>query len=104
MKYFMKMVSEEGKQFYFEGFKLIHNDPGFDLWEDTTTLFVSIFEGDNNTCPVVSKGILKIKPVDLTKQMVSIKVDNAATLQDETKWKAKFAKFFSGNIFDIYSG
>ncbi|MCP4986761.1 MAG: GMC family oxidoreductase [Colwellia sp.] len=104
MKYFMKMVSEEGKQFYLEGFKLIHNDPGFDLWEDTTTLYVSIFEGDNNTCPVVSKGILKIKPVDLTKQMVSIKVENAATLQEEVKCKAKFAKFFSGNIFDIYSG
>jgi cholesterol oxidase len=104
MKYIMKMTSEEGKQFYFEGFKLIHDDPGFDLWEDTTTLFITIFEGNKNTCPIVAKGILKIEPADLKKQMVSMKVTSASSLQEELKWQAKFGKFFSGNIFDIYSG
>lgn len=103
MKYRMKMTSEEGKHLYFEGFKLIHDDPGFDLWEDTTTLFITIFDGNSNTSPIVAKGILKIKPVDLTKQMVTMKVTNASSIQEEIKWQAKFGKFFSGNIFDIYS-
>lgn len=104
MKYRMNMTSEEGNEFYFEGFKLIHDDPGFDMWKDTTTLFITIFEGNSNTGLIVAKGILKIKPSDLTKQMVSMKVTNASSLQEEIKWQAEFAKFFSGNIFDIYSG
>jgi cholesterol oxidase len=104
MKYRMNMTSEEGNEFYFEGFKLIHDDPGFDMWKDTTTLFITIFEGNSNTGLIVAKGILKIKPSDLTKQMVSMKVTNASSLQEEIKWQAKFGKFFSENIFDIYSG
>ena len=103
MKYSMKMISEEGEQYYLEGFKMIHNDPGFDLWEDTTTLFITIYEGNNHAGSILAKGILKIKPDDLRKQMKTIDVTNASE-SDCVKWKLKFSKFFSGNIFDIYSG
>ena len=102
MKYSMKITSEAGEQYYFEGFKVIHDDPGFDLWKDTTTLFTTLYKGNNNTCPVVAKGILKIKPDDLKKQMMTIGVTNASK-SECIKWKLKFSKFFSENIFDIYS-
>ena len=103
MKYSMKITSEEGEQYYFEGFKVIHDDPGFDLWEDTTTLFTTLHNGNNNTCPIVAKGILKIRPDDLKKQMKTFVVNNASKLES-VKWKLKFGEFFSVNIFDTYSG
>lgn len=103
MKYSMKMASEDGEQYYFKGFKIIHDDLGLDLWEDITTLFITIYKGNNNTCPIVAKGILKIKPNDLKKQMETIKITNASEVES-IKWKLKFGKFFSENIFDIYSG
>jgi len=103
MKYRMKITSEDGELYCFEGFKVIHDDPGFDLWKDTTTLFTTLYKGDNNTCPVIAKGILKIKPDDLKKQMMTIDVINASE-SESVKWKLKFGKFFSENIFDIYSG
>ncbi len=103
MKYSMKMTSEDGEQYYLEGFKMIHDDPGFDLWEDTTTLFITIYKGNNNTGSIVAKGILKIKPGDLKEQMKTVEVTNASKTES-IKWQLRFGKFFSGNIFDIYSG
>ncbi len=102
MKYSMQMTSEDGEQYCFEGVKTIRNDPGFDLWEDTTTLFTTLYKGNNNTCPIVAKGILKIKPDDLKKQMMTVGVNNASG-SESVKWKLKFGRFFSESIFDVFS-
>ena len=36
MRYRMKMTTEAGKVYYFDGFKVVRNDPGLDLWPDTS--------------------------------------------------------------------
>ena len=38
MEYRMPLTDADGTRFHFFGRKLIHDDPGFDLWSDTTTL------------------------------------------------------------------
>lgn len=102
MKYNMKLKSEEGKSYYFEGHKVIHDDPGFDLWADTTTLFVTLYSDDNPDAPVLGKGILKIKPDDFRKQITTVKVTGTEKNMDQIKYKTKFLKFFSENIIDVY--
>ena len=44
MKYSMKLTAEDGRSWWFEGYKLIHKDHVLptDLWEDTTTLYVTL--------------------------------------------------------------
>jgi cholesterol oxidase len=102
MRYNMKLKSEEGESYYFEGHKVIHDDPGFDLWADTTTLFVTLHSGDNTDAPVLGKGILKIKPDDFRKQIGTVRVTGTEKNVEQLKYKAKFLKFFAENIVDVY--
>ena len=104
MRYRMKMTTEEGKVYYFDGFKVIRNDPGLDLWSDTTTLYITIFDGDSQDSPVLGKGILTIDPIDFQRQISTMRVRNADSLLERLRARIKFAKFFYGDLVDIYGG
>jgi len=102
MRYRMKLHAEEGQVYYFDGFKHIHDDPGFDIWKDTTTLFITVFEGEDKEAPVLGKGILKIRVNDFRKQMTTLESTGVNGRADKLKSQAKFVKLFSENIVDIY--
>lgn len=104
MEYHMGLDAEDGKKYYFEGFKSIHNDKGFDLWDDTTTLYITLYNGTNNQSPVLGKGILKIKPSDFRKQMTTMTALNAKGMAAKLKAVGRFGTFFSKSLFDIYGG
>ena len=104
MRYRMQMVAEDGKVYYLDGFKLIHNDPGFDLWSDTTILYIDVYDGENDSSPLLGKGILKILPEDFMRQMTTIKATNAETIEQNLEAVARFGYFFAGVLFEIYGG
>src|SRR5262249_54783656 len=60
MRYEMKLTSQEGRVYHFQGFKRIHDDPGADVWSDTSTLYITIREGDSDASPVLGCGVLRI--------------------------------------------
>jgi hypothetical protein len=45
MRYRLNLRNGMGDEFRLRGFKLIENDPGYDSWSDTTTLFVRLYTG-----------------------------------------------------------
>lgn len=102
MRYNMRLTSYDGRPYYFVGFKTIHDDPGFDTWEDTTTLFITVHEGDSAKGTVMGKGILKIATADFARQMTTMKVNNADNPIQEAEAVAKFGKFFAGELWDTY--
>jgi cholesterol oxidase len=104
MRYRMKLTGENGKVYYFEGFKVVHNDPGFDMWADTTTLYTTVYDGPNNTAPVAGKGILRISPQDFLRQLTTIQVINAANPTQQLEATARFGRAFAGVLFDTYGG
>ena len=104
MRYKMKLTSEEGKTFFFEGFKTIKNNPGPDTWDDTTTLFITVHDGDSANSPVLGKGILKIRPDDFMRQMTTMEVTNAETPLQRLDGLLRFGFFFAGELFDVYGG
>jgi cholesterol oxidase len=104
MRYRMKMTAEDGSVYFFDGYKSIHNNPGFDIWADTTTLFVTVYAGPNMDAPVLGKGILKIHAKDLQHQITTMQVTNAANLGERLSTMARFGRFFSGQLFDTYGG
>ncbi|MCP4360869.1 MAG: choline dehydrogenase [Chloroflexi bacterium] len=104
MKYRMKMTTEDGKVYYFVGFKLVRDDPGLDLWSDTTTLYITVHDGDSQASPVLGKGILRIYPEDFRRQMTTVQIKNAQNMQERLGSIARFGRFFSGSLFDIYGG
>jgi len=104
MVYRMKLSSEEGKEYYFEGFKQIHNNPGFDVWQDTTTLYITVHNGNDATAPVLGRGILNIAPMDFLKQMTSMRVVNVDSAPERLKGMAAFGGLFAGVLFETYGG
>jgi cholesterol oxidase len=103
MVYEMPMVADDGRTFHTEGFKSVHDDPGPDIWKDTTTLFVTVHERDASG-PVIGKGIVTIHINDFRKQLGTMKAIGAANKLEELKTLAKFGRFFMGALNEIYGG
>jgi len=104
MRYRMRLDAVDGSQFLLEGFKLIHDDPGFDLWSDTTTLYVTLSRGDGAAKQVVGRGILRIAPTDLMRQLTTIKAINATSAAERLETVATFGKYFAGTLWHVYGG
>ncbi|MCA9049231.1 MAG: hypothetical protein KDA89_10915 [Planctomycetaceae bacterium] len=104
MNYHMPLKAADGRSFFLEGHKIIHDDHGFDMWRDTTTLFVTLHEGDDVDGPVAGKGIVRILPADFRRQLCSMKAVNAGSKLEELKALSRFGRFFAGVLFDLYGG
>jgi cholesterol oxidase len=104
MLYRMKMHSVEGKTYYFEGFKDIHDDKGLDMWSDTTQLYITIHDGDSENSAVLGKGKLHIAIADFSKQMTTMKAIRPRNKVEGLKAVAQFGKLFAGEVWDTYAG
>jgi hypothetical protein len=92
----------EGQAYYLAGRKEVRNDPGFDLWKDTTTLYTRLHQGVDKTGPVVGAGVLTLGPEDLLKLVSTIRVTNAQGLTEKSEALAEFTRFFLGELADSY--
>jgi cholesterol oxidase len=104
MVYRMRLTDENGRAYWFHGFKVINDDRGLDVWADTTTLYTTLYDGPDETSPVLGKGILRIAPRDLLRQLSTMRATNADGLKERLEAKARFGKFFAGTLFDVYGG
>lgn len=103
MRYRMTLESEEGRKWYFEGFKTIHDRPVWDSWGETTTLYITLYEGGEGGA-AAGKGILHIAPADFARQMTTMQVTNAVSAAERLEATARFGRFFAQTLFDSYGG
>ncbi|MFT3927741.1 MAG: patatin-like phospholipase family protein [Myxococcales bacterium] len=97
----------EGKPKTLLGFKDVKDDPGFDVWSDTTTLFTRIYEGhiaehEEGTGKVLAAGILKIPLPSFLRQLTTFRTEGP-TLTDRTAALARFGALFMGSLWDVYA-
>lgn len=104
MRYHMPMATRDGTRYFMAGFKEIRDDKGFDLWADTTTLYVTVHEGSDASGAVVGRGILKIQPKDFARQLTTLKVTHAGNVFKRLKAMADFGKFFAGALYETHLG
>ncbi|HHJ20327.1 MAG TPA: alpha/beta fold hydrolase, partial [Gammaproteobacteria bacterium] len=105
MIYQARLISEQGEQWNFQGYKLIHDDPGLDVWRDTTTLFFTvsnISQSAQDTPKVIGKGILKIKISDFIRQLTTMSPTGTRNTAERIKAIATFGQFFAGSLWDTY--
>ena len=102
MKYRMNLHSYEGKQYYFDGYKKIKDDKGLDMWSDTTTLYITVYDGKDEKAEVVGKGILKIATANFATQMTTITALNTSSKLDALNAVKSFGTLFSKEVFDTY--
>lgn len=116
MLYRLFFHDKDGQPLTLSGFKNIKDDPGFDLWTDTTTLFTQIFKGHISAeeekaarnDPLVlqnillASGIINIYFFDFLKQLTTFHVE-APTLSDRISAMSRFGRLFMGKLWDVYA-
>jgi cholesterol oxidase len=104
MVYRMKIRSEEGKVYYFHGYKIVRPNSVLDIWHDSSTLYITVYDGADESAPVLGTGILHILPVDFARQMTTMKVTNAPNLEQRLLGTVRFGEFFAGVLYQTYGG
>lgn len=98
------------------GFKVIKDDPGFDLWADTTTLYTTLFRGhisadqerELRSRPAdlsdaqIAVGIIHIYLQDFLKQLTTFRTEGP-TVSDRAAALARFGRLFMGKLWDVYA-
>ena len=87
----------DGKQYFLDGRKHVHDDPGFDVWKDTTTLYTVLHEGSDDSGPVVGAGILGLGVEALTRMMSTMRSTGGGL-----EPLVKFGKVFLGSLWETY--
>lgn len=109
MRYRLFLRHFDGTERTISGVKHVENDGGIaDIWDDTTTLFTSIYKGhvlaaDEPTADQVATGIIRIGLFDFIQEMTTFQVTGptpAARLNALTR----FTTLFMGKLLDVYGG
>ena len=104
MIYRMVLTDVAGKSYFFHGFKLVHDDQRHDLWSDTTTLKITLYEGTSGEGPVVGKGILRLDAEDFAKQLTTMKALDAPDSAAGLRVLGRFGEAFAGELLETYGG
>lgn len=107
MLYRAFLRDKEGQPITVSGFKDVTDDPGFDVWTDTTTLYTRILRGhigpeDEANAEVIASGILKLHLLDFLKQLTTFRTEGP-TLSDRAAALSRFGRLFLGKLWDVYA-
>jgi predicted acylesterase/phospholipase RssA len=107
MRYRLWFDDAAGRPLTLVGFKEVKDNPGFDVWSDTTTLFTRILEGhrtpeQDDGSKVIAAGILRLHFEDFLKELTTFRVEGP-TLADRTAALARFGRLFLGKLWDVYA-
>jgi len=83
------------------GFKQVRNDPGLDMWRDTSTLYITLLSGHvppGEQGDVAGAGMLRILPRDFARQLTTFKAEGRRPVGAVME----FGRYFAGSLRDIY--
>ena len=93
----------EGVSYYLAGFKEVRDDPGVDLWSDTTTLYTRLHRGTDASGPVVGAGVLRLDATTFAKVAASVRAVDATSPAEAARLIARFGEFFARELWKSYS-
>jgi hypothetical protein len=94
--------AHDGSSYYLAGHKTVRNDPGFDMWKDTTTLYVTLHAGHDASGAILGAGTLSLGVADLIRLLETMRVTNTTGAGQTSGTIATFGKFFLGRLWDTY--
>jgi cholesterol oxidase len=104
MFYRLPIADGQGHPLTLVGHKVVEDDPGLDMWTDTTTLFTRVLSGHVETdaeqeqADTIATGILHIHPLDFAKQLTTFRVHPAKRVDV----LARFGALFAGDLWEVY--
>ena len=99
MRYDLKLDGPAGRRYVLEGFKLLENDPGYDSWSDTTTLFIRLRHDDEQ----VAVGVLQIGPLAFMRELCTFR-GLGPTLCARLGAVARYQRYFGMSLARTYAG
>jgi len=94
--------SAGGKDYYLAGRKELRDDPGLDVWSDTTTLLTRLHAGSDSSGPVVGAGVLNLSIKQLLQLIPTMTVLNATSTKDKLWALGRFGAFFGINVYETF--
>ena len=104
MVYEAQFTAPDGTRYFLRGIKHIHDDPGIEVVEDMTTLFTTIYVGDNDRGAVFGAGQLFFKLATTPEFLWSLDVTGETWFGQAMAAKVAFLSFAYGNVRDAYLG
>lgn len=103
MLYRLHLTDPAGNDLTLVGHKDVHDDPGIDVWPDTSTLYVRILAGHtepetDDQARVVGAGVLNILVADLAQQLTTFRSEGPRPAQAF----AAFGRLFFGELWAVY--
>jgi predicted acylesterase/phospholipase RssA len=92
----------QGKSYYLAGKKEVRVGSILRMWSATTTLFTTLYEGDDTTAPVVGAGVLSLGVGELLKLGRTLHATNTASLSQRIRTVARFFSFFASALWQTY--
>lgn len=107
MLYRLHFRDGAGNPLTLSGHKVVRDDPGLDVWSDTSTLYTRIYRGtvtaeEEEGAEVVAAGIIRIAMLDFLKQLTTFRVEGP-TLADRSAALGRFGTLFLGKLWDVYA-
>ncbi|KAG9287123.1 hypothetical protein G9A89_001017 [Geosiphon pyriformis] len=99
MVYSLDLLSTDGDEYKFEGYKLVSNSLFGNGWKQTTTLYVTV--RTKETSEAVGHGVLHIGPLDFGKTLMTLK-STSPTLKGRIRTCLQFGSFFCGRMISHY--
>lgn len=107
MLYRLYFTDIAGHPLTLSGVKEVHDGPGFDVWSDTSTLYVTLLAGHVDAghdadARVVAAGVLRILKADFARQLTTFRTagpDAAA----RAAGLAAFGRLFLGELWAVYA-
>jgi hypothetical protein len=87
-----------GRTLFLMGTKHVRDDPGFDVWSDTTTLATTLHGGIDETPPVPGAGVLGIGPTALVDPVRSMRSTSGSA-----RAVARLGSIFLGELWERYA-
>ncbi|MDJ0615453.1 MAG: patatin-like phospholipase family protein [Calothrix sp. MO_192.B10] len=106
MLYRLYFQDQSGNPLTLTGFKDVKDDPGFDLWSDTSTLYTRLLSGhitpeEEAQAEIKAAGIIRIHLPDFVKQLTTFRTEGS-NIAARTSALTRFGIFFLGKLWDVY--
>ncbi len=107
MLYRLFFHGNEGQPLTLSGFKEITDDPGADVWDDTTTLFTRVLRGhvqpeDEAQAEIVASGVITIHLQDFLRLLTTFRVEDDSVVEKASAL-TRFGLLFFGRLWDVYA-
>lgn len=101
MTYSFRFTTEDGQTYFFFGFKVLKDD-GFDVLHDMTTLYTTIYAGEDENAPVYAAGLIYFHVSDIPSWITTLRVPGATWWGQRVVGKIAFFSFGYGKLRQEY--